>query len=125
MYEISNPEVDEIIVCNPVANSNYKKAKTDKIDARNLAKLLQGKFLTPVYHDGSEREKFRTIMSGYQDLIGDGVRLKNRYKKLFRKTGEKKVQSKIYNDESFLEGIKRQDFKFIGLQIYRQIEVME
>ena len=125
LYEILRPEVDELIVCNPVANKDYKKIKTDKMDARKLSNLLRGGFLISVYHDGSERERFRSLMSGYQDLIEEGVRLKNRYKSLFRKSGKKVKGEAVYNDESFLEGLKRDDFKFIGSQIYGLLEKME
>ena len=45
LYELLRPEVDELIVCNPVANKDYKKVKTDKMDARKLSNLLRGGFL--------------------------------------------------------------------------------
>lgn len=125
LYEILRKEVDELIVCNPVENSSYKKAKTDKLDARNLANLLRGGYLSPVYHDGSEREKFRDLMSGYQDLVDDAVRVKNRYKSLFRKEGKAAKGEAIYNDESFLEGLERKDFRFIGGHMYRMLEEMD
>src|SRR3989337_1865647 len=32
LYEILRPEVDELIVCNPVANKDYKKVKTAKME---------------------------------------------------------------------------------------------
>ena len=125
LYEILHPEVDELLVCNPVANKDYKKIKTDKMDARKLAKLLRGGFLIPVYHNGSSRERFRSLMSAYQDLVEEAVRLKNRYKSLFRKEGKKIKGESLYNDESFLECIERCDFKFIGSQIYHLLEKME
>ena len=49
-------------------------------------------------------------MSGYQDLIEEGVRLKNRYKSLFRKSGKKVKGEALYSEESFLEGLERTDF---------------
>lgn len=125
LYEILRKEVDELIVCNPVENRSYKKAKTDKLDAKNLANLLRGGYLSPVYHDGSEREKFRDLMSGYQDLIDDAVKIKNRYKSLFRKEGIKAKGKALYNDESFLEGLKREDFRFIGGHMYHMLEEMD
>lgn len=125
LHEILKKEVDELIVCNPVENRTYKKAKTDKLDARNLANLLRGGYLTAVYHDGSDREKFRGIMSGYQDLVGDAVRIKNRYKSLFRKDGKKAKGSALYSDESFLDGLERKDFQFMGEHMYHQLEEIE
>ena len=124
-YGILKGEVDELIVCNPVHNQQYKKAKTDKLDAMNLCKLLRGGFLSAVYHDGSDRERLRSLMSSYQDLVGEAVRLKNRYKSLFRKNGQKIEGQGIYNDESFLKDLKRPDQKFIGGQIYHLMEELE
>lgn len=78
LFEILKPHVSEIIVCNPVENRQYKKAKTDKLDAHRLAQLLRGGFLKPVFHDASEREKLRTVVSAYQDVVNDMIRLQNR-----------------------------------------------
>lgn len=78
LLEILKEHVDEITICNPVDNRQYKKAKTDKLDAHRLAQLLRGGFLKPVFHDGSDREKLRVIVSAYQDVVEDTVRLKNR-----------------------------------------------
>ena len=125
LYGILKDEVDELIVCNPAANKEYKKKKTDKFDARQLANLLRGNFLTPVFHDGSKREKFRGLMSGYQDLVNDNVRLKNRYKSLFRKSGIRVEGEAIYKDRGLLEKIERPDFRFIGIQLYYLLERMD
>ena len=118
LYEMFKNEDCELLVCNPVENKCYKKAKTDKLDARQLANLLRGNFLTPVYHDGSEREKFRDLMSGYQQLVEDAIKTKNRYKSLFRKDGKRPVGGRVYNDESLIEGLERKDLQFIGQQMY-------
>jgi transposase len=125
LYEILKKEVDELVVCNPVENRAYKKAKTDKLDARNLANLLRGGYLSSVYHDGSDREKFRDLMSGYQALVDDAVRIKNRYKSLFRKEGKTAKGATFYSDESLLDGLKRDDFRFIGGHMYHVLEEME
>ena len=125
LYEMFKREDCEILVCNPVENRKYKAAKTDKLDARQLADLLRGNFLRPVYHDGSDREKFRDLMSGYQQLVDDAVRIKNRYKSLFRKDGKRYCGNKLYNDESLLEELERKDLKFVGIQTYELLKQME
>lgn len=125
LYEILKDEVDELIVCNPVANKEYKKKKTDKLDARKLAKLLRGNFLTPVFHDGSKRERFRGLMSGYQDLVNETVRFKNRYKSLFRRSGIKAVGEAIYKDRDLLKCIERPDLRFIGIQLHYLLGKMD
>lgn len=125
LYEILKDEVDEMLVCNPVANRDYKRAKTDKLDARRLANLLRGGFLVPVYHDGSEREQFRVLMSGYQALVDEAVRLKNRYKSLFRKGGQMVNGEAMYNDESLLEDLDRSDLNFVGQRLYSLLVPIE
>lgn len=85
LFELLKNHVHKVVVCNPAANAEYKKNKTDKLDARNLAKLLRGGFLRPVFHDGSSREKFRMLVSGYEDVIQEAVRLKNRLKTIRRR----------------------------------------
>ena len=125
LYAILHKETDELIVCNPVANITYKKAKTDKLDAMHLAQLLRGGFLEGVYHQGCGRERLRGLMSGYEDLVSDAVRLKNRYKSLFRKTGQEAKGKDVYQDKSFLEGLERSELKFVGHHALDRLMMME
>ncbi len=53
-------------------------------------------------------------MSGYQDFTEEGARPKNRYKSMFQKSGKKLKGEPLYNDESFLGGLERRDFKFLA-----------
>lgn len=64
-------------------------------------------------------------MSGYQDLITEGVKLKNRYKSLFRKSGKRIRGELLYHNQSFLKDLKRPDFKFVGERIYHLLEEIE
>jgi len=125
LYELLNAEADELIVCNPVENTQYKKKKTDKLDARKLSKLLRGDFLSPVYHDGSQRERFRALMSGYKDLVQENTRLKNRYKSLFRKSGIRIEGESIYNKPTLLAQLDRPDLVFTARHIYEAIQQIE
>ena len=86
LFDILYKHVSKIIVCNPTANVQYKRAKTDKLDARNLANLLRGGYLKPVFHDGSIREKFRMLVSAYEDTVEESTRIKNRIKAIKRRT---------------------------------------
>jgi len=125
LFDIIRPEAEEVLVCNPVAIKDYTKKKTDKLDSRKLARLLRGGFLVPVYHDGSKREKFRHLISGYNALVEDAVRMKNRYKSIFRKSGNKQTGTKIYNDGSLLEDISDAGHKFVGHHLYTLLVEME
>jgi len=95
------------------------------LDARKLARFLRGGFLTPVYHDGSKREKFKILISGYMALVEDAVRMKNRYKSIFRRSGKKQTGKKLYNDESLIEDIADPGHKFVGSNIYKLLREME
>lgn len=95
LYDLLRKHVKEVIVCHPAANRDYKRAKTDKLDARRLAQLLRGGFLHPVFHDGSQREKLRILVSYYEDTVRDATRLKNRLKTIRRRARLSK--DKIFN----------------------------
>ena len=86
LFDILHNHVSKVIVCNPAANVQYKRAKTDKLDARNLANLLRGGYLKPVFHDGSVREKFRMILSAYEDTVQESTRIKNRIQAVLRRS---------------------------------------
>jgi len=45
------------------------RAKTDKIDAEKLVKLLKADFLKEVYHSNSDFIELRKIVSAYEDLM--------------------------------------------------------
>jgi len=125
LCETLRGEVDELVVCNPARNVQYKRAKTDKLDAQNLARLLRGGYLTPVYHDGSKTEHLRALISGYQDVVDTGVSVKNRYKSLFRKAGLPARGTKLYDDNSLLEDLPRPDQQFVGHSLYRLLEAID
>ena len=108
LFEILKHHVNEIVVCNPVENQQYKKAKTDQIDSYRLAQLLRGGFLKPVFHDGSEREKLRIIVSAYQDVVNDMVRLKNRYRALEAHSGICSGRQKFSSFQCITEQILKQ-----------------
>ncbi len=98
-FEESNPAqwlytelknfVDKIIVCDPYRNHLLKEGgKNDKTDALKIAKSLRSDMLKPVFHCTDEHIYLRKIVSGYEDLIKLGVRLKNQRSALFRAQGK-------------------------------------
>jgi len=53
LYEIVEPLVAEMVVCNPRANKLLAVGnKGDRVDAHKLAELLRCRQLKPVYHGG-------------------------------------------------------------------------
>jgi transposase len=102
--------VDKIIVCDPHRNKLLSEGpKTDKIDATKLAKLLKADLLKPVFHTGDEIIYLRKILSGYEDLVKAGVRLKNQRSALFRASGKDKKLDKLehWTEQFVLDGIAK------------------
>lgn len=126
LVSILSKEVDEMIVSNPVRNRLLEQGpKTDRIDAHKLAELLRGGFLQPVFHGEDSREDLRDLVSGYLDLVQDFVRLKNRYKALYRSQGIQKKGSTVYGDESFLKELGKGPKHFVGEKVFERIQAME
>jgi len=103
--------VDRILVCDPYRNKLLSEgAKTDKIDAEKLVKLLKADFLKEVFHTNNDFIEIRKIVSAYEDLIKAGVRLKNQRSALFRaKNKNHKLETTLDNfaEKFVLEGIDK------------------
>ena len=70
--------VEEVVVCDPYRNRLLSEGpKTDKIDAIKLVQLLKAGLVKSVFHTADEFIYLRKIVSGYEDLVTSGVRLKN------------------------------------------------
>ena len=96
LYTELKSYVDEILVCDPYRNKLLNEgSKTDKIDAIKLVQLLRAGLLKPVFHSGDEFIYLRKIVSGYDDLIKSGVKLKNQRSALFRAKGIKKQDAQL------------------------------
>jgi transposase len=88
LYTELRSSVSELLVCDPFRNHLLAEGpKTDRIDARKLVTLLKANLLKPVFHSGDELIYIRKLVSGYQDVIQAGVRLKNQKKALLRSCG--------------------------------------
>lgn len=78
LYTELKGEVDRLVICDPVRNHLLSEgAKTDKIDATKLVQLLRSNLLKEVYHSGEKFLEMRRLVSGYEDVVKAGVRLKN------------------------------------------------
>jgi hypothetical protein len=106
--------VDRILICDPCRNSLLNEGpKTDKIDATKLVQLLRADLLKEVFHSDDKFIYLRRVVSGYEDLVKSGVRLKNQRYSLLRvcgKNGYEKKDTKLSsNDEQYvLESLDRQ-----------------
>src|SRR5665647_443519 len=69
LYLVIKPEVDHLLICNPVYVAKKQGAKTDFRDALHLAQELRTNHLQPVFHDTSHWMEIRTTVSGYLDIV--------------------------------------------------------
>jgi hypothetical protein len=112
LYTELKEYVEKIIVYDPYRNKLLSEgAKTDKIDAKKLVMLLRAGFLKEVFHSNDKFIELRKLVSGYEDVIKFGVRLKNHRSALFRSVNKdhKKETGLALKAESFvLEGLDKQ-----------------
>ena len=79
LYDLLQPQVHEILVCNPRRNALLKEgSKSDKVDARKLAELLRTGMLRPVYHGENGLRTLRELARSYQTISKDLTRVMNR-----------------------------------------------
>jgi len=88
LYTELKDEVDQLVICDPHRNHLLNEGvKTDKVDASKLVQLLKAGLLKEVYHSGDKFLYLRRLVSGYEDLVKSGVRLKNQRYALLRACG--------------------------------------
>jgi len=88
LYVELHDVLERIVVCDPYRNRLLSDGpKTDKIDAGKLCVLLKGGFLKEVFHTLEKDYRLRNLVSGYEDVVKAGVRLKNQRAALYRGEG--------------------------------------
>ena len=118
IYIELKPYVSKMIVCDPHRNKLLSEgAKNDKIDASKLVYLLKANMLKEVYHSGEEAIYLRKLVSGYEDVVRSGVRLKNQRSALFRCEGLDHKKDKCIS--------KNKSIHFVLKEIDKQIELNE
>ena len=114
LYTELKEYVDRIFICDPTRNKLLNEGpKTDKIDATKLVRLLKAGLMKEIYHSTDKFLYLRRIVSGYEDLIKAGVRLKNQRYALLRacgKSGNDKIGSTLASqgEQFVLECLDRQ-----------------
>lgn len=114
LYVELKDDVDRLLICDPCRNRLLSEGpKTDKIDASKLVQLLRANLLKEVYHSADRFLHLRKLVSGYEDLVKAGVRLKNQRYSLLRAcglTGEEKQATplKASGDQLVLGCLERQ-----------------
>ncbi len=90
LYTELKEYVDRILICDPNRNKLLSEGpKNDKIDASKLVQLLKAGLMKEIYHSTDKFLYLRRIVSGYEDLVKAGVRLKNQRYALLRACGKR------------------------------------
>ena len=125
LYTILKPEVDELVVCNPAFVHKRSGPKDDYYDTLHLAQQLRGNFLTPVFHEDNFFSELRNVVSAYEDLVTDSVRLKNRYKALFRCMAIDTDGKSIYSDDERIKELRTETDQFVARGLFDQLQVFQ
>ena len=121
-YLLIKDEVDELVVCQP---SPSKGAKTDWIDAAELADLLRVGRLKSVFHSDDVLINLRVTVSGYKDLTQEIVRTKNRYKALYREAGISTDGNNFYQNPEMLSLLDTEERQNVGSLLFEQLVLLE
>ena len=89
LYATLREYVHKMVISDPHRNKLLSDGpKTDKIDASKLVHLLKAGLIKEVYHSTDKFLYLRRFVSGYEDLVKAGVRLKNQRYSLLRACGK-------------------------------------
>jgi transposase len=104
MYDMLNPHVAKLTVCDPRQNKLITGGdKGDRVDAEELAQLLRGGYLKPVYHGEHGTGRLKELVRAQQNLVQDSVRIQNRIHAVFRSqgvgVGRKAVRAPSHREE--------------------------
>lgn len=118
LYTEFKDRVKRIVICDPCRNRLLSEGpKTDKIDATKLVRLLRSDLLKEVYHSTDRFVQLRRLVSGYEDLVKGGVRLKNQRHALLRACGQQNQSEQM--------GLDKPLEQFVLKKLDHQIQVYE
>jgi len=97
LYDLLQPLVAELIVCNPIHNRLLAAGnKADAIDADRLAYLLRAGSLKSVYHAALSTRPLKELVHIYDCLVSDCTRVMNRIKAIFRSHSIRSAGRSVY-----------------------------
>src|SRR5437879_7066762 len=129
LYDLLQPQVQHIVVCNPRRNALLKEgSKSDKVDARKLADLLRTGMLRPVYHGENGLRTLRELGRSYQTISKDLTRVMNRLKALYRGWGITCAGTQVYaarSREEWLSKIPQAGVRRRAELLYQQLDGLQ
>jgi transposase len=122
LYLLLKDEVDELVVCQP---QERRGAKTDKIDAGEIADLLRVGRLKPVFHSDDAFMELRALVSGYGDVAQELVRAKNRYRALFRQSAIVQPGTGLFKSTEAIAQLPTEALRYVACPLLEQIWMLE
>jgi transposase len=129
LYDLLNPHVDKLVVCNPRKNALLKDGnKSDRIDARKLAELLRGNQLKPVYHGENGVRMLRELSRSYLTIVKDLSRVMNRLKAVYRSWAIPCAGRDVYyrrHRAQWLAKIREAGVRRRAERLYEQLDMLQ
>jgi transposase len=126
LYDLLKPHVAECVVCNPRKNKLLEEGnKGDRIDVQKLSQLFQAGMLRPVYHGDHGTRALKELAHGYESLVRDRTRVKNRLKAIYRGRGISCEGDGVYNPknrEQWLVLLVERGVRLRAASLYSQLE---
>lgn len=125
---VIEPVVDKLLICNPLYINRKQGPKNDYTDALHLAQQLRGDFLIPVYHSQNELMEMRIIVSAYQDIVDEIVRLKNQYAALIRSEAIARPidkGTKFYTDEELYKKLSSVSGRYVAEKSFNRLKYLD
>lgn len=129
LHDLLEPHVDRLVVCDPRKNALLQQGnKSDKVDARKLAELLRGGFLSPVYHGETGVRMLREMARSYLALTEDTTRVMNRIKAVYRGRGIACSGQKVYavrHHQEWLDKLPEPGLRRRTERLYQQLDQLQ
>jgi transposase len=129
LYDLLNPQVDKLVVCNPRKNALLKDGnKRDRIDARKLAELLRGNQLKSVYHGETGVRMLRELSRSYLTIVKDLSRVMNRLKAVYRSWAIPCAGRDVYyrrHRAQWLDKIREAGVRRRAERLYEQLDMLQ
>lgn len=129
LYELIQPLVAEVVVCDPRQNKLLKAGnKSDQIDIGKLAKLLRLGELRPVYQGAKSNQGLKQLTHSYEALVEDTTRTKNRLKAVYRGRGLSCKGEAIYGREQrerWLAKLATKEMCTRVVSLFEQLDYLE
>jgi transposase len=129
LHAVIEPLVDKLLICNPLYINRKQGPKNDYTDALHLAQQLRGDFLIPVYHSQNELMEIRIMVSAYQDIVDEIVRLKNQYAALIRSEAIARPVEykgvKFYTDEELYKKLSSISGRYVGEKSFNHLKYLD